>query len=268
MRCAAMAMVCNPEEQYRFTVMPEVVTGQPARSAICRAMLKPVAPSGLAQPMMTSSTEAGSSFARCMALLTTCPPSVAPWVRLNEPRQDLVSGVRAVDTMTASTTGLPLFRRRRVCESTACRRQSRQQLRRLPRCGIGVIVGGELAHAPHDLAKSHATRLEHGTATLRRESVTGQVHDVDVGGAQRDALFQDLRAFVDQRVQQTIHDLGVGNLARCNVQRLAFLVDDLVDHRIGDGVALARLVAIPSEPGLLAEAPQLADAIGDTHVPH
>ena len=45
-RCAAMAMVCRPEEQKRFTVTPAVVTGQPARSAIWRAMLAPVAPSG------------------------------------------------------------------------------------------------------------------------------------------------------------------------------------------------------------------------------
>jgi hypothetical protein len=37
---------------------------QPARSAIWRAMLEPVAPSGVAQPMMTSSTSAGSMPAR------------------------------------------------------------------------------------------------------------------------------------------------------------------------------------------------------------
>ena len=39
MRCAASAMVCRPEEQKRFTVMPGTVTGQPARIAIWRAML-------------------------------------------------------------------------------------------------------------------------------------------------------------------------------------------------------------------------------------
>ncbi len=45
-RCAAMAMACSPEEQKRFTVVPELVTGRPARSAICRATLPPVVPSG------------------------------------------------------------------------------------------------------------------------------------------------------------------------------------------------------------------------------
>ena len=101
-RCAASAMVCRPEEQNRLTVRPDTVTGIPARMAIWRAMLPPVAPSGLAQPMITSSTSAGSSFARSTAALTAWPPSVAPWVMLSAPRQDLQSGVLAVDTMTAS----------------------------------------------------------------------------------------------------------------------------------------------------------------------
>jgi hypothetical protein len=100
-RCEARAMVCRPEEQKRFTVMPETVTGQPAISAIWRAMLAPVAPSGLAQPMITSSTCAASRPARCKACLTTWPPRVAPCVMLKEPFQLLARGVRAVETMSA-----------------------------------------------------------------------------------------------------------------------------------------------------------------------
>ncbi|MCY1552086.1 hypothetical protein D9M68_884610 [compost metagenome] len=101
MRCAAIAMVCRPDEQKRLTVMPEVVMGRPARNAIWRAMLAPVAPSGLAQPMMTSSTSAASMPARCTACCTAWPPSVAPWVMLKAPFQLLARGVRAVETMTA-----------------------------------------------------------------------------------------------------------------------------------------------------------------------
>src|SRR5215207_3247313 len=82
-------------------VMPEVVTGRPARRAIWRAMLAPVAPSGLAQPMMTSSTSAASMPARATACCTAWPPSVAPCVMLKAPFQLLASGVRAVETMTA-----------------------------------------------------------------------------------------------------------------------------------------------------------------------
>src|SRR5262245_45300251 len=69
----------------------------------CLAMLPPVAPSGLAQPSTTSSTCAGSMPARLTACAITWPPSSAPCVRLKAPRTARPIGVRAVETMTAST---------------------------------------------------------------------------------------------------------------------------------------------------------------------
>src|SRR3954469_1955500 len=102
MRWAAIAMVCRPDEQKRFTVTPETVTGIPARMADSRATFEPVAFSGVAQPSTTSSTSAGSIPARSTACFTTWPPSVAPCVMLNAPRKALPIGVRAVDTITAS----------------------------------------------------------------------------------------------------------------------------------------------------------------------
>ena len=57
MCCAAMRDRLQPRGcRSRFTVMPATVTGRPARSAACRAILPPVALLGSAQPMMTSST--------------------------------------------------------------------------------------------------------------------------------------------------------------------------------------------------------------------
>src|SRR5688572_29393850 len=105
----ARAMVCSPEEQKRLTVMPGTLFGQPARNAIWRAMFQPVAPSGLAQPMMTSSTSSASTLARSSAACTTWPPILAPCVRLSAPFQLLQSGVRAVETTTASTIEPPAF---------------------------------------------------------------------------------------------------------------------------------------------------------------
>src|SRR6266853_1732308 len=102
MRCAANAMVCRPEEQKRLTVTPDTVTGRPARIADRRAMFCPVARSGMAQPIITSSTSPGSTPERATACLTTWPPSTAPWVMLKAPRNALPIGVRAVETMTAS----------------------------------------------------------------------------------------------------------------------------------------------------------------------
>ena len=95
-------MVCRPDEQKRLTVMPPVLTGQPARSAIWRAMLAPVAPSGLAQPMMTSSTSPAVDAGARDRRLQRVAASVAPWVMLNAPFHDLAKAVRAVETMTAS----------------------------------------------------------------------------------------------------------------------------------------------------------------------
>ena len=43
-------MACRPDEQNRFTVAPGTLTGNPARTAIWRAMFTPVAPSGRVQP--------------------------------------------------------------------------------------------------------------------------------------------------------------------------------------------------------------------------
>ena len=106
-RCAASAMVCRPEEQNRFTVRPDTVTGQPARNAAWRAILEPVAPSGKAQPISTSSTSPASIPARVMAWEIAWPASVAPWVILKAPFQLLVSGVRAVETIRAAVMGNP-----------------------------------------------------------------------------------------------------------------------------------------------------------------
>src|SRR5690606_13118113 len=52
-------------------------------------------------------------------------------------------------------------------------------------------------------------------------------------------------------------------LARRDAVLLAVLVDELLDCRIGDGIALAGLVAIPAGTRLLPEASGLADQVGD-----
>ena len=57
-------------------------------------------------------------------------------------------------------------------------------------------------HAVVDLLQADAVGVEHRAAAPGREAVAGQVDDVDVGGAQREALLEDARAFVDQRVDR------------------------------------------------------------------
>src|SRR5213593_976129 len=103
-------MAWRPEEQKRFSVSPATDTGSPARIAATRAMLWPCEPCGWPQPMITSSTSFGSS---CGTLPRT---SLMLWavkssgrVRLNEPRNDLASGVRELATMTASLMTVSLL---------------------------------------------------------------------------------------------------------------------------------------------------------------
>src|SRR6185295_18084214 len=185
MRCAASATVCRPEEQKRFTVMPETVTGSPARIAIWRAMLPPVAPSGVAQPMMTSSTSCGSSFARSRAACTTWPPILAPWVMLSAPRQLLQSGVLAVETMTASTIEFSPFLG-----------EFDEQGRGLP--DLSHVAFLEFLDRRQHLRQAHGVGVEHRPAAVRRETVAGEVDHVDVGSAQRDALLEDVSRLGDQ----------------------------------------------------------------------
>src|SRR5262245_31261675 len=114
-------------------------------------MFAPVAPSGWAQPMITSSTSAGSIPARDTACCTTCAPRVAPWVMLKAPRQDLHSGVRAVDTITAS---LIFDSCSALVETLAFSGEALEQRRRFPEARVAVGVGGETLHGRHHVVQA------------------------------------------------------------------------------------------------------------------
>src|SRR2546429_7584137 len=191
MRWLASAMDCRPEEQKRFTVLPGTFPGQPARVAIWRAMFQPVAPSGLAQPMITSSTSSASSFARSSAACTTWPPIFAPCVLLSAPFQLLQSGVRAVETITAS-----------VIEPPAFFGEFDKQRRRLPLRALVALL--EALDGVQHLVQPHGVGVEHRPAAIRRKAVAREANHVDVRGAQRDAFLEDMRALVGERVHAAL----------------------------------------------------------------
>src|SRR5438067_8164292 len=240
MRCAASAMVCSPDEQKRFTVMPGTLCGSPARTAIWRAMFQPVAPSGLAQPMMTSSTSCGSTFARSSAACTTWPPILAPCVLLSAPFQLLQRGVRAVDTISASVIEPPSF----LSEFD-------EQRRRLPLRALVTLL--EPLDRLQHLVQSHGVRVEHRSAAIRRKAVAGEIDHVDVGGAQRDAFLEDVRAFVGERIHAALDDFLVADLARLVSHLFPIGAKHLLHFGVGNRFAVARFVAIPAAPGLLPE---------------
>src|SRR5689334_24059131 len=252
-RWLASAMVCRPEEQKRFTVMPGTVLGQPARTAIWRAMFQPVAPSGLAQPMITSSTSSASTLARSSAACTTWPPILAPCVMLSAPRQLLQRGVRAVETITASSIEPPAFLG-----------EFDEQRRGLPHRALVSLL--ELFDRGQHLVQAHGVGVEHRPAAVGREAVAGEVDHVDVGGAQRDTFLEDLRALVHERVDKALDDLVVGDLARLDPIGFPVVGDELVDLRVRDGFAVAGFVQVPALPGLLPEAAELGHLVADLRV--
>src|SRR5262245_26467559 len=263
MRWLASAMVCSPEEQKRFTVMPGTLIGQPARIAIWRAMFQPVAPSGLAQPMITSSTSSASTFALSSAACTTWPPILAPWVRLSAPRQLLQSGVRAVETMTASVmSGLLVLR----VEALAVLCEPCEQRRRLPLRALVALP--ELVDRIQHLVQPDLVGVEHRPAAVGREAVAGEVHHVDVGSAQRDAFLEDARAFVGKRVDAARDDLVVRDPAGVYPKLFPIVGENGLHFLVRDRLALALLVAVPAAAGLLPEPALLADQVGDLRVGH
>src|SRR6266436_5005153 len=162
-----MAMALSPEEQNRFRVSPATDTGSPARIAATRAMLCPCDPCGWPQPMITSSTSFESS---CGTLPRT---SLMAWavkssgrVRLNEPRNDLASGVRELATMTASLITVSFLDGRdgHDLDQVLGRRQPRLHGR--SRRGVGGIDPG-VPGGVHVAVHPHVGHVHGGGEDLR-----------------------------------------------------------------------------------------------------
>src|SRR5687768_14434217 len=103
MEAAACAMVCDPDEQKRLTVTAGTSFGSPALSAAMRATFVPDSPSGVAQPMTTSSIVSGGSpgTLRSNSSMTAAAMSSGLTVR-KLPRGAFPTAVRTPATITAS----------------------------------------------------------------------------------------------------------------------------------------------------------------------
>ena len=78
MFCAAIAIACKPDEQCLLTVSPETFVDSPALKAACLAILFPVVPCGLPQPITTSSTSLVSMPLLLIACWIAWPANEAP----------------------------------------------------------------------------------------------------------------------------------------------------------------------------------------------
>src|SRR5438105_14458007 len=91
----------------------------------------------------------------------------------------------------------------------------------------------------------------HRTAPPGGEAVAVDVHDIDVARAQRNALLHDARALVDQRMQQPLENLLVGDAAPLDAELARDLLDER--HHLGVGDARAAFVTVVAAARLLAE---------------
>jgi hypothetical protein len=105
MRSAAIATALRPDEQKRLIVMPPVELGSPDSSTAMRAMFRPCSASGMAHPMMASSTAFGSRLGTWAIAERIAATSRSSGRMLrNAPLGALPIGVRVAATMYASCT--------------------------------------------------------------------------------------------------------------------------------------------------------------------
>src|SRR5881409_1265422 len=159
-----------------------------------------------------------------------------------------------------SAGGLLPSARLRVQERLARVRQPAQERGRLPDVPVPVL---HLQHAGLDRLEPHLVCPEHRAAPVDRPAVAVDPDHVDVARADRELLLEDLRSLVHHRVEQALEDLLVRDRAALDRLLPGDLEDNLLDVGIGDRRAVAALVAVIAGAGLLAEAPKLAEAVGD-----
>ena len=125
------------------------------------------------------------------------------------------------------------------------------------------MLGVEGRHVAIDLLEPDLVGVEHGAAPVAREAVAVQVGDVDIARAQRDALFENAGAFIDEGPEAALEDLLVADLPSRDATLLGRCRDQCLDFGIGPGSPRAGLVAVPPASRLLAEAPLLAEPVAD-----
>src|SRR5437762_10972447 len=110
--------------------------------------------------------------------------------------------------------------------------------RRLPGAPAGVpdasarrvsARGGAWSAPP---ARAPPAAPSTSAALVGREPVAVHIHDVHVAGAYGDALFDDARAFVHQRVQQPVENFLIGDLTALDAKIARYRLDQRQHCRV------------------------------------
>src|SRR5436190_17202137 len=135
-----------------------------------------------------------------------------------------------------------------------------EQRRRPPEITAGLLL--ERQQPVADRLEPGLVGPEHRAASIDGPAVAVHPDDVDVAGAEGHLLVEDLGALVHHRIEQPLEDLLVGDRPARDAHLGGDVDDDLLDVGIRRRVPLL-VVLVVARARLLAEAAELADAIGD-----
>jgi len=141
-----------------------------------------------------------------------------------------------------------------VAEFPARFRQLLQQRRRFP---PEAVLPFKFLNAFEHFGQPQRVGVKHRPTAMRGESVAIHINDVDVHRAQGDAIFQNARAFIDQRIHHPVEDFLWRNFAADNASCGGALGDDFFDamnqQSIANRAALMRTDVEESMQLALAE---------------
>src|SRR5690606_1049025 len=125
-----------------------------------------------------------------------------------------------------------------------------EQRRRL-QPGAQLLV--DFADASVDTIQTDRVSIELGPALMCRDAVAVDIDDVDIAGTLGNALFQDLGAFVDQRVHGALDDVFIGQRAALRALFLRGGFQNGRQLRVGQRGARTLLVDVEALAGLLTQ---------------
>src|SRR5437764_5456293 len=141
--CAAKWADCCDEPHWRSTLVPTTDSGNPAARAALRPMFRPCSPVCMTQPMITSSTSAGSRSLRSTSAFRVSAARSTGCQSFSFPLR-LPSAVRTASTMTAVAMRGFLLRTRPVGQVSLRSRRTATWPRRDHLSVTDEVTGDEL----------------------------------------------------------------------------------------------------------------------------
>src|SRR5580704_7652278 len=122
------------------------------------------------------------------------------------------------------------------------------------------MLAMEFRDTIEDFFEANGVGIPHGTAAMRRKTVTIQINNVDIGSAQRVTFFQNAGTLVDECIDRAIGDFLSGDFTLHNSSLGNPLANELMDRRVRDCPPLV-VIFVPTRSGLLPESTEFTQTI-------